>query len=484
MNQPDAVIVGSGPNGLAAAIVIAQTGRKVIVFEAEPTVGGGVRSAELTLPGFVHDVCSAVHPLAVKSPFFRTLPLESYGLEWIEPPVMLAHPLDDGTSAAIYRSIEQTTAELEKDGAAYRRLIGSVVDAWPRIEANVLGPPRVPRHPFALARFGLKALQPAEQLARRMFKRQQTRALFAGIAAHGMLPLDRRPTAAFALVLGAMAHVAGWVMPRGGAQSLTNALAAHLRSLGGEIVTGAPVTSIDDLPRAKAVLCDLSPRPLLRIAGHRFPEWYRRKLERYRYGVGVFKVDWALNAPIPWRAASCARAGTVHVGGTMDEIALAEREAWSGKAPEHPFVLLAQPSLFDATRAPAGRHTAWAYCHVPQGSTVDMLARVERQIERFAPGFRDRVLARAVALPGDIERHNANLVGGDIGSGVSDLAQLFARPTRHTYRTPIRGLYICSAATPPGVGVHGMCGYFAARRALGEVFESRSGLKLDTPYEG
>jgi phytoene dehydrogenase-like protein len=469
MNQPDAVVVGSGPNGLAAAIVIAQTGRKVIVFEAEPTIGGGVRSAELTLPGFVHDVCSAVHPLAAGSPFFRTLPLESYGLEWVEPPAMLAHPFDAGTSAVIYRSIQRTTAELEHDAAAYRRLVGSIVTAWPAIEMDVLGPPRLPRHPLKLARFGLKALQSVERLARRTFERAETRALFAGIAAHGMLPLDRRPTAAFALVLGAMAHVAGWVMPRGGAQRLTDALAAHLRSLGGEIVARAPVASIDDLPRAKAVLCDLSPRPLLRIAGHRFPPWYRRKLEQYRYGLGVFKVDWALDGPIPWRAASCALAGTVHIGGTMEEIADAERDAWSGRAPEQPFVLLAQPSLFDTTRALAGCHTAWAYCHVPHGSTVDMLPRIEQQIERFAPGFRARVLARSVRQPADIERHNANLVGGDIGAGVSDLAQLFARPTRHTYRTPVKGLYICSAATPPGVGVHGMCGYHAALLALREA---------------
>jgi phytoene dehydrogenase-like protein len=470
MNQPDAVVVGSGPNGLAAAIRIAETGRKVIVFEAEPTIGGGARSAELTLPGFVHDVCSAIHPLAVKSPFFRHLPLDAHGLAWAEPPVMLAHPLDDGTAAAIYRSIQRTAAELGTDGGAYRRLFGPIVDAWPKLEQAVLGPPRLPRHPFALARFGVKALQPAERLALRTFARQPARALVAGIAAHGMLPLDRRPTAAFALVLGAMAHVAGWAIPRGGAQRLTDALAAHLKSLGGEIVAGARVATIDELPPAKAVLCDLSPRPLLQIAGHKFPEWYRRKLEAYRYGVGVFKVDWALEAPIPWTAAACSRAGTVHVGGTLEEIAEAERAAWEGRAAERPFVLLAQPSLFDGSRAPGGRHTAWGYCHVPHGSDTNMLERIEQQIERFAPGFRERVLMRSVMRPADVERHNANFVGGDIASGVSDLAQLAARPTWRAYSTPVRGLYICSAATPPGVGVHGMCGFHAAERALREVF--------------
>ena len=469
MNQHDAVVVGSGPNGLAAAITIAQTGRKVIVFEAEPAIGGGVRSAELTLPGFVHDVCSAVHSMAVKSPFFRTLPLAVHGLEWVEPDVHLAHPLDDGTGAVVYRSLPRTSAELEADGAAYRRVIGSVVEAWPNIERSVLGPPSIPYHPFALARFGMKALQPAEQLARRAFARPQTRALFAGIAAHGMLPLDRRPSALFALVLGAMAHVAGWLVPRGGAQKLTDALAAYLRSLGGEIVIDSPIESIDDLPPAKAILCDVSPRPLLRMAGHRFPDSYRRALERYRYGPGVFKVDWALDAPIPWRAAACSHAGTVHVGGTLEEIAHAEREIWQGRPAERPFVLLAQPSIIDPTRAPHGRHTAWAYCHVPHASTADMLPRIEQQIERFAPGFRDRVLARSVMNTADVERRNRNLVGGDIGAGVSDIAQIVARPTWRTYSTPVRGLYICSASTPPGVGVHGMCGYFAAKRALSEV---------------
>jgi phytoene dehydrogenase-like protein len=469
LNRPDAIVIGSGPNGLAAAIEIARAGRQVLVLEAEATIGGGVRSAELTLPGFVHDICSAVHPLAINSPFLRTLPLDAHGLRWITPPLMLAHPLDDGTAATVEKSVAGTAAHLGRDAAAYRRLFGGIVDAWPQLETSVLGPLRIPAHPFALARFGVKALQPAEQLARRRFATSAARALFAGIAAHGMLPLEERPTAAFALVLGAMAHIAGWVIPRGGAQSLTDALAGYLRSLGGEIVSGIRVSSLDELPPARAVLCDLSPRPLLRIAGRKFPEWYRAQLEQYRYGCGVFKVDWALETPIPWRADGCARAGTVHVGGTLEEIARAERDAWSGRAPERPFVLVTQPSLFDVTRAPADRQTAWAYCHVPHGSTEDMLPRIEQQIERFAPGFRDRVLARSVMGPADIERHNANLVGGDIGGGVTDLRQMFLRPTRLMYSTPVRGLYICSASTPPGVGVHGMCGYFAARRALDEV---------------
>ena len=468
MAERDAIVVGSGPNGLAAAIAIARAGRSVTLFEADSSVGGGLRSAELTLPGFVHDVCSAIHPMAVASPFFRSLPLAAHGLEWIEPPVMLAHPFDDGGCAVIYRSIDRTAVRLGRDAAAYRSLVGAVVDMWSRIEHSVLGPFAWPRHPFALAKFGLHAIRSAEAVAR-VFQEPQTRALFAGICAHGMLPLDRAPTGGIGLVLNVMAHVAGWVLPRGGAQSLADALAGHLTSLGGEIVTGYRVTSLDQLPQAKAILCDLSPRPFLRIAGHHLPSWYRGKLERYRYGMGAYKVDWALAAPIPWRAADCADAGTVHLGGTFEELARSERDSWERRISDRPFVLLTQPTLFDPSRAPDGRHTAWAYCHVPHGSGVDMLDRVEGQVERFAPGFRERILSRSIRRPADIERHNENLVGGDIGAGASDLAQLFTRPTWRTYSTPIRGVYLCSASTPPGVGVHGMCGYFAATRALKEV---------------
>jgi phytoene dehydrogenase-like protein len=467
--QPDAIVIGSGPNGLAAAITLAQAGWKVTVFEAEPTIGGGVRSAELTLPGFTHDICSAIHAMAVASPFLRTLPLERYGVEWIEPKAQLAHPFDDGTAAVVERSVEQTAAALGRDRSAYTRLFAGLVRNWPRIERVALGPVTWPRHPISLAAFGLRALRSAEGFARSVFAEERTRALFGGIAAHGMLPLDRSLTAGFGLVLGTMAHLVGWVLPRGGAQKLTDALVAHLATLGGEVIANHRVTSLDQLPPARAVLCDLSPRPFLRVAGGRLPADYRRVLERYRYGMGVFKVDWALRGPIPWRAADCARAGTVHLGGTLAELAQSEEDASSGVVSDRPFVLLVQPTLFDPSRAPAGKHTAWAYCHLPSGSTADMLPRIEAQIERFAPGFRDQVLARAVMTPADIEAHNANLVAGDIGSGVVDLRQFFTRPTWRLYSTPTRGLYLCSAATPPGVGVHGMCGYFAAQRAIADA---------------
>jgi len=469
MGQPrsyDAVVIGSGPNGLAAAIELARAGRSVIVYEAEETIGGGARSAELTLPGFVHDICSAVHPLAAASPFFRTMPLAAHGLKWIHPPAPLAHPFDDGTVAVLERSIEQTSETLGGDAEAYRKLMKPLAASWEQLEPELLGPLRWPRHPLALARFGLRALRSARSLAEHLFKGERARALFAGLAAHSMLPLEQMATAAFGLVLGITGHRVGWPVPRGGSQRIADALASYLQSLGGEIVTGARIESVDELPPSRAVLCDVTPLQLLRLAGQRLPNGYRRQLARYRYGPAAFKMDWALDGPIPWKAADCARAGTVHLGGTLAEIAASERAPSKGEHAEKPFVLVAQPSLFDSTRAPAGKHTAWAYCHVPNGSTFDMTDRIENQIERFAPGFRRSVLARKVTTPAGLERHNANLVGGDINGGAQDIRQLFLRPTLNLYTAPARGLYICSSSTPPGGGVHGMCGYFAARAAL------------------
>ena len=468
MSTVDAVVVGSGPNGLSAAITLARAGRTVVVFEAAAVAGGGCQSAELTLPGFLHDVCSAVHPLAVVSPVFRALRLDAHGLEWIAPPVMLAHPLDNGRAVCLYGSVEQTAATFGEDADAYRRLFQPVVQAWPALTEAALGRMRWPRHPAALVRFSIEAAQPVSRVVRR-FRGEPGRALFAGVAAHSMLPLDRPLSGGFALMLSLLAHVGGWCFPRGGSQALTDALTSCLRSLGGEIVTGARISSLEQLPTARAVLCDLSPAPLLRLAGDRFPPRFRRALERYRYGMGVYKVDWALDGPIPWRNPACARAGTVHLGGTFDEIALSERDAWAGREADRPFVLLSQPTLFDPSRAPCGAHIVWSYCHVPHGSPADMLPAIEQQIERFAPGFRQRVIARSVTPAKAIEQRNANLVGGDIGAGAPTLGQFFLRPTWRTYSTPVRGLYICSAATPPGPGVHGLCGYFAARRALREV---------------
>jgi phytoene dehydrogenase-like protein len=468
MNDHDAVVVGAGPNGLAAAIELARAGRSVLLREAAEAIGGGLRSGELTLPGFVHDLCSAIHPLAAASPFFRTVPLETHGLEWVEPPLPLAHPLDDREAAVLRRSVEETAAGLGPDAKAYNRVFGPLVDDWPRLEEALLGPlVRIPRHPVALARFGLGGMWPATRFARRTFDGEPARALFAGLAAHSILPLDKVASASFGLVLGLTGHAVGWPLPRGGSQAIADALASYLRSLGGEIVTDAPVESLDELSGARTVLCDVTPRQFLRLAGNRLGR-YRRALERYRYGPGVFKLDWALSGPIPWAAPVCAQASTVHLGGTLDEIAASERAPERGETSERPFVLLAQPTMFDPSRAPEGRHTAWAYCHVPNGSTVEMTEAIEQQVERFAPGFGERVLARNAMGPADLERRNANLVGGDIAGGSNELRQLVARPTlrRVPYSTPLDGVYLCSASTPPGGGVHGMCGYLAARAAL------------------
>jgi phytoene dehydrogenase-like protein len=468
----DAVVVGSGPNGLAAAVTLARAGKSVLVLEARDTIGGGCRSAELTLPGFVHDVCSAIHPLGLGSPFFKTVPLDGHGLEWIHPPAPVAHPMDDGTTVLIERSVEETAAGLGPDGKAYRSLMGPLAADWNGLATDLLGPLAIPRHPVSLARFGMKAIRSARGLAESRFEGGRARAVFAGIAGHAILPLERPATAAIALVLGALAHAIGWPLPRGGSQRIADALGSYLRSLGGPIETGSPVESLDRLPPARAVLADVTPRQLLRLAGDRLRGRYRRQLEAYRYGAAAFKLDYALSGPIPWKAPACARAATVHLGGTLPEIAAAEAAVARGEHPERPFVLLAQQSLFDPSRAPAGKHTAWAYCHVPNGSTFDMADRIEAQIERFAPGFRDLVLARSVLTPARLEEHNANYVGGDINGGAQDLGQMFARPAWRIvpYSTPVRGLYLCSSSTPPGGGVHGMCGHHAARAALRALF--------------
>lgn len=467
----DAVVVGAGPNGLSAAIRIARTGRSVIVFEGADTVGGGARSASLTRPGFVHDVCSAIFPLGVGSPFFSTLPLSEHGLEWIHPAAPLAHPFDDGSAALLERSIEATAATLDGDGLSYRRLMEPLLADWPKLSGELLAPLHWPRHPIAQVRFGRRGLRSARGLARSLFAGEKARGLFAGLAAHSILPLEQTASAAIGLVLAVAGHAVGWPLPRGGAGSLSDALAACLLDSGGEIVTGRPIESLDQLPSSRAVLLDVSPPQLARIAGDLLPASFRRKLDRYRFGPGVFKIDWALSEPIPWRNPACARAATVHLGGSLDEIAAAESDPWAGRHAVRPFVLLAQPSLFDPSRAPAGRHTGWAYCHVPSGSTLDMTGPIERQVERFAPGFRDCILARAARNARELEAYNPNCVGGDITGGVTDLRQLFFRPTfrRVPYATPQRGIYLCSSSTPPGGGVHGMCGYHAAEAALRAV---------------
>jgi phytoene dehydrogenase-like protein len=464
----DAIVVGSGPNGLAAAITLAREGCSVLLFEAKETIGGGMRTAELTLPGFRHDICSAVHPLGVGSPFFRDLPLDQYGVSWIQPDLPLAHPFADGTAAILARSLEETAAALGEDGEAYRRLMTPFVNDWMELMESFLGPLRPLRYPLTMARFGLKALPSAQWLAEQTFKSEKGRALFAGLAGHAMMPLDQMTTAAFGLMLGVLGHAVGWPLPKGGSQCLADALAAYLRSLGGEIVTGHEVRSLVELPSSRVILLDIAPRQLLAIAGNLLPRRYRKQLEEYRYGMGVFKMDWALDGPVPWAAEACRQAGTVHLGPTLEEINESERQVWSGQHPERPYTLVVQQSLFDPSRAPAGKYTLWAYCHVPSGSTKDMTAQIEGQIERFAPGFRDRILARSTMTTLEYEAYNPNYVGGDINCGVQDWRQLFTRPVprANPYTTPLKHLFLCSSATPPGGGVHGMCGYHAARTAL------------------
>ncbi len=465
----DAIVVGSGPNGLSAAIALAQAGRSVLVLEGADQPGGGTRTEPLTLPGFTHDVCSAVHPFGVASPFFRALPLAAHGLEWIQPPAAVAHPFDDGSAALLERSTQVTAAGLGADGPAYRALMDPFVERWQDLYPDVLGPLlRLPRHPLLLARFGPRALPPAAWLARRLFKGERAQALFAGIAAHATLPLNRPPSAAFGLMLGVAGHAVGWPVPRGGSASIAAALISYLRSLGGEVKLQTPVASLDVLPPARAILLDVTPRQFLRLAGARLPCLYRKQLEWFRPGLGTFKVDWALSGPIPWRAPECARAATVHLGATLEEMEAGRQDNWRGRPAARPYVILAQPSLFDPTRAPAGKHVAWGYCHLPLGDSTDMTERIEDQIERFAPGFRERILARHVMGPAALEHHNPNLIGGDINGGEATLRQMVFRPAVRLdpYRTPLPHVFLCSSSTPPGGGVHGMCGYHAARSVL------------------
>ena len=461
----DAVVIGSGPNGLAAAITMAQAGRSVVVIEEQDEPGGGARSGELTLPGFTHDLFSAVHPMALESEFFAGLPLAQHGLDWIHSPSVLAHVLDDRT-VLLDRSVEKTAAALGRDQEFYTRRIGDLLRDWPYFKTELLRPLRFPQHPLRLAKIGVPALLPASFFSRAAFREETTRALFAGIAAHSTLPMEAPGSSAFGLTLLLAGHHVGWPIPRGGARSISQALLSFLRSLGGEIVTRAPVRSLAQLPRAQNIFFDLTPRQIAAIAGEKLGSAFTARLRRYRYGPGVFKVDWALAGPIPWKDPRTASAATVHLGGTLEEISLSERETWRGRVSERPFILLAQPSLFDSTRAPSGQHTAWAYCHVPHAATVDMTARIETQIERFAPGFRDLILARHSTGPAQLEARNANLVGGDINGGAVNLSQLFLRPTARIYRTSQPNMFICSSSTPPGGGVHGLCGYYAAREAL------------------
>lgn len=461
-------IVGSGPNGLTAAITMARAGRRVDVYEAEAQAGGAARTMELTLPGFLHDFGSAVHPMGASSPIFNELPLPGYGMEWIHGDAPLAHPFEDGSAILLERSLDETAHSLGVDGQAWRKLIGPFVEHWAEFVQDALGPmTRIPHHPFLMVKFASHAFQPALGIARRHFKSDRTRALFAGLAAHSFLSLDQPLSSAIGLVIGAAAHAVGWPIAQTGSQAITNALLAHLKELGGEIHTSRRIATLDEFGKNDSfIFCDVTPRQLVSIAKERLRPAYRKRLERFRYGPGVFKIDYALSEPIPWRAKGCSRAVTVHLGGTMEEIAQSEFDATHGRIPDRPFVIVAQPSLFDTTRSPAGKHTAWVYCHLPNGSDVDMTGRIEAQLERFAPGFGDCVLMRRASSPAALEAMDANLIGGDINGGELSMRQFFFRPALGNYFTGTPNLYLCSASTPPGGGVHGMCGYHAARMAL------------------
>jgi phytoene dehydrogenase-like protein len=466
MNRFDMVVVGSGPNGLAAAIELAQAGRSVLVVEADDTIGGGARTRALTEPGFLHDVCSAIHPMAVSSPFFRSLDLSEHGLEWIHPDAPLAHPLEGEPAAMLECDLDATAATLGNDGEAWKRWMKPWLPRWEGLCEDVLAPLGIPRHPFWMASFGLNGFTPALSLARSRFSGETARALFAGLAAHSVMPLDMSPSSAIGMMLGVAGHAVGWPMPKGGSGQLSEALASKLRSLGGEIQTGTRVTTLDELPTDGPVLFEVAPARLADIAADALPLAFRRKLQSFRHGPGVFKIDYALSAPIPWSDPAVSRAGTVHLGGTIDEISASERACWDGKHSDAPFVLVAQQSLFDPSRAPEGKHTGWAYCHTPSGSTKDMTLAIEGQIERWAPGFKDTVIARHTMNSLDFETYNANYIGGDVNGGMPTIDQLFTRPTAKTYRTPNKRIYMCSASTPPGGGIHGMCGFHAAKAVL------------------
>jgi phytoene dehydrogenase-like protein len=471
----DAIVVGSGPNGLAAAITLQRQGLSVLLVEGKDTTGGGLRSKELTLPGFIHDICSAIHPMAAASPFFSSLPLDEHGLEYIYPSIQAAHPFDNGKAAMLSKSLEETAIHLGEDEINYTRLLSPLVYHWPEMAHDILGPLQIPKNPLALSKFGLKALQSADSLSKK-FTTEEARGLWAGMAGHSIQPLNHLTTAAIGLVLLAVGHKKGWPISKGGSQSIANALASYFTSIGGKIETNFYVKHLSQLPSSKAVLLDVTPKQLLEIAGHTFSSIYKWQLERYEYGMGVFKIDWALDGPVPFLAEECKRAGTVHIGNTYEEIALSEQMSWNGQHPDKPFVLLAQQSLFDSTRAPHGKHTLWGYSHVPKGSTKDMTEAIENQIERFAPGFKKLIIGRHAFNSHQIEEYNPNYIGGDINGGSINLTQLFTRPALRSspYRTSTKGIYICSSSTPPGGGVHGMCGYYAAQRALKDVFKLKA----------